>query len=252
MAGHSKWANIQHRKKAQDAKRGKIFTRLIRELTVAAREGGGDPASNPRLRLAMDKASAANMTKENIARAVKRGSEGADKDTIEMVTYEGYGPGGIAVMVECATDNRNRTVAEVRHAFSRNGGNLGESGSVGYLFARRGVVYCRAADEEQVLAAALDAGAEDVVEDNDVDGGADGGQFVVLAAPEDLFRVADALREASIEITDSGHEMVPETQMALAGEAARKAVQFLDTLEELDDVQKVYVNAEFSLDGGAP
>lgn len=243
MAGHSKWANIQHRKKAQDAKRGKVFTRLIRELTIAAREGGGDPMANPRLRLAMDKASAANMTKDNIMRAVKRGSEGAEKDSYEMITYEGYGPGGIAIMLECATDNRNRTVAEVRHVFSRHGGNLGETGSVGYLFRRRGVIYCRSADEEKILSVALEADAEDISEEDD--------QFVVTVMPDDLFKMNDALRSADVEITDSGYEMLPETQVTVEGEVAEKAMRILDTLEELDDVQKVYANVSFPDDDHA-
>ena len=237
MAGHSKWANIQHRKKAQDARRGKIFTRLIRELTIAAREGGGDPSANPRLRRAMDKASAANMAKENIMRAVKRGSAGAEKDGFETATYEGYGPGGIAIMLECATDNRNRTVAEVRHAFTRGGGNLGETGSVNYLFQRRGVIHCRADDEEKLLAAALEANAEDVSEE--------GGRFIVTVAPDDLFSACDALRAANVEVVDSGHEMLPGTQIEVESGIAEKVVRILDILEDLDDVQKVYTNAVF-------
>lgn len=242
MAGHSKWANIQHRKKAQDAKRGKVFTRLIRELTVAAREGGADPESNPRLRLAVEKAQAANMTRVNIDRAIQRAAANADKDSLESVMYEGYGPKGVAVLVECATDNRNRTVAEVRHVFTRSDGSLGETGSVGYLFNRRGVIYCEHGDEDEVFTAAAENDAEDVSGEE--------GRFIVTTSPENFFRVQTALKGAGVHVAEGGFEMVATTEVELSGDDAQKTLKFIDALEELDDVQNVHTNASFASDDG--
>ena len=241
MSGHSKWANIQHRKKAQDAKRGKVFTRLIRELTVAARDGGTDPEGNPRLRLAIDKALAANMARSNIDRAIQRASSDADKDNLEEVTYEGFGPQGTAVLVECATDNRNRTVAEVRHVFSRNDGNLGETGSVNYLFNRRGAIYCEHDDEDGLFSTAVDNDADDVVNEGR-------GRFIVTMAPENLFQVRTALDKAGAKVIESGFEMVATTQVELDDEGALKMGKLMDALEDLDDVQNVHTNASFSTD----
>lgn len=238
MAGHSKWANIQHRKGAQDKRRAKLFTKLIRELTVAARQGA-DAATNPRLRLAMDRARAASMPRDTIERAVKRGSGDTDGADFEQVIYEGYGPGGIAVMVETLTDNRNRTVAEVRHLFARSGGNMGAEGSVGYLFNQVGLLgFPPGTDEEQLTVAAIEAGAEDVV-------GNDDGSFEVLTAPADFAAVRDRLDTAGLtpalaEITRRA--AVPVT---LAGEAVETVLGFLEALEDLDDVQQVYSNASF-------
>jgi YebC/PmpR family DNA-binding regulatory protein len=239
MAGHSKWANIKHRKGAQDKKRGKVFTRLIREVQVAAKEGGGDADCNPRLRLAIDKAKAQSVPKDTIERAVQRGAGGGDGEQLEEIRYEGYGPGGAAVLVECMTDNRNRTVAEVRHAFSKYGGNLGADGSVGYLFTHCGVlVYPPGADEEKILELALEAGAEDVVTDED-------GSVEVLTAPGDFEAVAEAMRNASLEPESAEVTMRPSTSAPLEEDHAPSMLKLLDTLEELDDVQNVYSNADF-------
>ena len=238
MAGHSKWANIKHRKGAQDKKRGKVFTRLIREIQVAAKEGGGDGDSNPRLRLAIDKAKAQSVPKDTIERAILRGSGGGDGEQLEEIRYEGYGPGGAAVLVECMTDNRNRTVAEVRHAFSKYGGNLGADGSVGYLFTHCGVlVYPPGADEEKILELALEAGAEDVVTDED-------GSVEVLTAPGDFEAVAEAMKGASMEPESAEVTMRPSTSAPLEEDHAPSMLKLLDTLEELDDVQNVFTNAE--------
>ncbi len=238
MAGHSKWANIKHRKGAQDKKRGKVFTRLIREVQVAAKEGGGDPDTNPRLRLAIDKAKAQSVPKDTIERAVLRGSGGGDGDQLEEIRYEGYGPGGAAVLVECMTDNRNRTVAEVRHAFSKYGGNLGADGSVGYLFTHCGVlVYPPGSDEETILEQALEAGAEDVVTDED-------GSVEVLTAPGDFEAVAEAMKGAALEPESAEVTMRPSTSAPLEEDHAPSMLKLLDTLEELDDVQNVFTNAE--------
>ncbi len=240
MAGHSKWANIQHRKKAQDAKRGKLFTRLIREITVAARMGGGDAASNPRLRLALDNALAANMPKDTIERAVKRGSGNLDDSVLEEITYEGYGPSGVAVLVECMTDNRNRTVAEVRHAFSKSGGNLGTSGSVAYLFDKRGVLgFATGADEDVIMEVALEAGAEDVVVNDD-------GSVEVLTEPDQFAPVKEAFESAGHTPQLAEITMRASTTTALEGDEAQKLVRLLDTLEELDDTQNVHCNAEIA------
>ncbi|MDA3920153.1 MAG: YebC/PmpR family DNA-binding transcriptional regulator [Salinisphaera sp.] len=239
MAGHSKWANIQHRKNKQDKKRAKIFTRLIREITVAARLGGGDPNDNPRLRLAWDKALAANMPKDNIERAVKRGTGDGQADSYEEIRYEGYGPNGAAIMVDCLTDNRNRTVSEVRYTFDRNGGNLGAAGSVSYLFDRKGVLmFSPEVDDEAVLAPALEAGAEDVVEYED-------GSFEVLTAPDDYSAVRQAIEAAGFEPADADITMRPATTVELAGDPAQTCIKLLDALEDLDDVQNVYSNVEF-------
>jgi YebC/PmpR family DNA-binding regulatory protein len=240
MAGHSKWANIQHRKNAQDAKRGKLFTKLIREITVAARTGDPDPGSNPRLRLAVDKALAANMTKDTIARAIKRGSGAQDGDNFEEVRYEGYGPGGTAVMVDCMTDNRNRTVAEVRHAFTKCGGNLGTAGSVAYLFTKTGILsYPAASDEDAIMEAALETGAEDVAVNAD-------GSIDVLTEPDALVDVKEAMIGAGYEPEQAEVTMRASTASELDSDDAGKMVRLLDMLEELDDVQDVYSNADIS------
>lgn len=241
MAGHSKWANIQHRKNAQDKKRGKIFTKLIREITVAARAGGGDAGTNPRLRLALDKALAANMTKDTIERAIKRGSGEAGAEQLEEIRYEGYGPGGVAIMVDCMTDNRTRTVAEVRHAFNKFGGNLGSDGSVAYLFSKLGVIgfdtEARPEVEEQILELAIEAGAEDVL--------SEGGWTEVLSQPEQFEAVKNALQAAGMQPQQADVTMRPATMIEVGeGENAETLIKLLDRLEELDDVQEVYSNAE--------
>jgi len=238
MAGHSKWANIQHRKKAQDAKRGKLFTKLIREIVVAAKMGGGDPDSNPRLRAAIDKALSGNMTRDTIERAVNRGAGGGEGDNVEELVYEGYGPGGTAVLVECMTDNRNRTVAEVRHAFSKSGGNLGTEGSVAYMFKTTGqIVYAPGADEDMVMEAALEAGAEDVITDED-------GSIEVLTAPEDFGTVKDALDAAGLEAINAEVTRLADNQSELAIDDAQKLMRLVDALEDLDDTQNVYHNGD--------
>jgi len=242
MAGHSKWANIQHRKNAQDAKRGKLFTKLIREITVAARTGDPDPAANPRLRLAVDKALAANMTKDTIERAIKRGSGAQDSENYEEIRYEGYGPGGVAVMVDCLTDNRNRTVAEVRHAFTKAGGNLGTGGSVAYQFAKTGVLsYPAGSDEDRIMEVALEAGAEDVVSYDD-------GSVDVLTDPEQFEAVRDAMQAAGLATEQAEVTMRAANSSSLGLDEAEKMLRLLDTLEELDDVQNVYSNADISED----
>lgn len=240
MAGHSKWANIQYRKGAQDKRRGKVFTKLIREITIATRMGGGDPDANPRLRLAMDKALSNNMPKDNIERAIKRGSGDAEGQNYEEARYEGYGPGGVAILVDCLTDNKNRTVAEVRHAFSKYGGNLGADGSVAYLFARSGVLaYGAETDDEPVLAVALEAGAEDVAEYED-------GSFEVLTAPEDYAGVKKALLTGGFEPASADVTMRAAISIDLEGDLGRSCLTLLEALEDLDDVQNVYSNADFA------
>lgn len=244
MAGHSKWANIQHRKKRQDAKRGKLFSRLIREVTSAARGGGGNPADNPRLRLAVERAVAANMPKENIERAVARGSGAAEGGRFEEVRYEGYGPGGTAILVECLTDNRNRTVAEVRHAFTKCGGNLGESGSVAYLFSSLGVLtYPQETDEDALLEAAMEADAEDAVRAAD-------GSLEVLTAPQEFSGLRMVLTEAGFEPESAGVEMRPQGTQVLSVEQEEKLEALTAALEELEDVQGVYTNAAPGGDDG--
>ena len=238
MAGHSKWANIQHRKKAQDAKRGKLFTKLIREVSVAARMGGSDPDANSRLRLAMDKAVSGNVPKDTLERAIKRAAGEDDGQNIEEIRYEGYGPGGVAVMADCMTDNRNRTVAEVRHAFSKAGGNLGTDGSVSYLFSKVGQIsFASGADEDTVMEVALEAGAEDVVTNEDA-------SIDVLTAPEEFEAVRDALK--SLEPENAEVTMRPSTSVTLDVDDAGKMVRLLEALEDLDDVQEVFSNADIS------
>jgi YebC/PmpR family DNA-binding regulatory protein len=240
MAGHSKWANIQHRKNAQDAKRGKIFTKLIREITVASRMGGGDPASNPRLRAAIDKALDANMTKDTIERAVKRGAGAGEGDNYEAIRYEGYGAAGVAVMVECLSDNRNRTVSEVRHAFTKHGGNLGTDGSVAYLFSKSGILtFAAGSDEDKVMEAALEAGADDVVTNDD-------GSIDVLTSPENFVDVKEAMVAAGLTPEMAEITMKPSTTVDLGLEDAERVMKMVDMLEDLDDVQNVYTNADFS------
>lgn len=242
MAGHSKWANIQHRKGAQDKKRGKLFTKLIREITVAARMGGGDPDSNPRLRLAIDKARAQSMPKDNIERAVKRGSGETDGDDFQEIRYEGYGPGGTAVMVDCLTDNRNRTVAEVRHAFTKFGGNLGADGSVNYLFNHVGqIMYGPEADEDELLEVAIEAGAEDVIVEDD-------GSIEILTEPTEFEEVRDQIVKAGHEPENAELTMRASTSASLNAKEAESMVKLLDTLEDLDDVQQVYSNADIADD----
>jgi YebC/PmpR family DNA-binding regulatory protein len=240
MAGHSKWANIQHRKNAQDAKRGKIFTRLIREITVASRMGGSDIGANPRLRLVVDKALGANMTKDTIERAIKRGAGELEDVVYEEVRYEGYGPGGVAIMVDCMTDNRNRTVAEVRHAFSKYGGNLGTDGSVAYLFNKTGVIsYPSGTNEDKVMEVALEAGAEDILTYDD-------GSLDVLTAPDDFMDVKTALFDAGLKTEAAEVTMRAATEVPLDKETAEKLMKLTDMLEELDDVQDVYSNADIA------
>ena len=242
MAGHSKWANIRHRKGAQDAKRGKLFTKIIREITVSARMGGPDPASNPRLRAAVDNGLSNNMPKDTIERAIKRGAGGGDETNLEEIRYEGYGPGGVAVMVDCMTDNRNRTVAEVRHAFSKCGGNLGTSGSVAYLFTKAGSLnYPTDVDEDKVMEVALEAGADDVLSNAD-------GSLEVLTAPEVFVDVKEAMQSAGLEPEQAEVTMRPSTSVDIGVDDAQKMVRLLEMLEDLDDVQNVYSNADISDD----
>jgi YebC/PmpR family DNA-binding regulatory protein len=241
MAGHSKWANIRHRKGAQDAKRGKIFTKLIKEITVATRMGGsGDVANNPSLRAAVDKALGQNMTKDTIARAIKKGSGEAGGDNYEEARYEGYGPSGVAVMVDCLTDNKNRTVAEVRHAFTKRGGNLGTDGSVSYLFTKTGVIsFSAAVDEEALMDAALEAGADDVITHED-------GSIDVQTTPEEFIAVREALKEAGFDHESAEMVQVASTSVSLDANDAEKMIGLLEMLEELDDVQEVHSNADIS------
>ncbi|MEO1594276.1 MAG: YebC/PmpR family DNA-binding transcriptional regulator [Pseudomonadota bacterium] len=242
MAGHSKWANIQHRKGAQDKKRGKLFTKLIREITVAARMGGGDLEANPRLRLAVDKAKGQSMPKDNIERAIKRGSGELGGDDYQEIRYEGYGPGGTAVMVDCMTDNRNRTVAEVRHAFAKHGGNLGADGSVAYLFAHVGLLnYAAGSDEDAIMGAAIEAGAEDVIVSDD-------GAIEVLTTPAEFEQVRDAMLAAELEPESAEVTMRAETSASLDRGSAETMLKLLDVLEDLDDVQQVYSNADIADD----
>lgn len=242
MAGHSKWANIQHRKGAQDKKRGKLFTKLIREVTIAARMGGGDLMANPRLRLAVDKAKAQSMPKDNIDRAIKRGSGDLDGADYIEIRYEGYGPGGSAVMVDCMTDNRNRTVAEVRHAFNKYGGNLGADGSVGYLFNHVGLLsYPPGSNEDVIMEAAIESGAEDVVVDEDK-------SIEVITDPAEFEKVCDAMRKANIAPEEAELTMRASTSAVLGLDEASTMVKLLETLEDLDDVQNVYSNADIPED----
>lgn len=242
MAGHSKWANIQHRKGAQDKKRGKIFTKLIREITVAAKMGGGDAGSNPRLRLAIDKALTANMTRDTIDRAVKRGAGGMEGENMEEVRYEGYGPAGVAVMVDCLTDNRNRTVGEVRHAFTKRGGNLGTDGSVSYLFSKQGHIgFPASVGEDKVMEIALEAGADDIETDDD-------GNVTVITSPESFEEIKKTLEAKGLKPEFAEVTQVAATMAELDKEDAEKLLALVDMLEELDDVQNVYTNADISAD----
>jgi YebC/PmpR family DNA-binding regulatory protein len=237
MAGHSKWANIKHKKAATDAKRGKIWTRLIKEITVAARMGGGDITTNPRLRLAVEKAADANMPKDNVTRAVQRGSGGLEGVNYEEVRYEGYGIGGAAIIVDCMTDNRVRTVAEVRHAFSKFGGNMGTEGSVSFMFKHVGqFLFAPGASEDKLMEAALEAGADDVVQDEE-------GGFEVLSDPNAFASVKEALEKAGFKADQAEVIMKPDTETEFTGEDAQKMQKLLDALENLDDVQEIYTNA---------
>ncbi|MFT5572190.1 MAG: YebC/PmpR family DNA-binding regulatory protein [Cryomorphaceae bacterium] len=239
MAGHSKWANIKHRKAAQDAKRGKVFTKHIREITVASREGGGDPDMNPALRIAVDKALAANMTRDTIERAIKRGTGDLDGVSYEDIRYEGYAPSGIAVLVECSTDNKNRTVAEVRHAFSKYNGNMGTEGSVAYMFEKLGVILmATGADEEAVMEVVLDAGAEDIVTHDD-------GSVEITCPAENYVAVVSALNSAEMAIESSEVEQRAANEIPLSESDGEKVMKLVDALEDLDDVQDVFTNADF-------
>jgi len=237
MAGHSRWANIQHRKGRQDAKRGKVFTKLIKEVTVAARLGGGDAGTNPRLRLALEKARAENLPNDNIQRAIQRGTGSLEGAAYEEIRYEGYGVAGAAVLVRCLTDNRTRTVAEIRHAFTKNGGNLGADGSVAYLFKHCGqIVFAPGTSEERVMDAALEAGAEDVLTNED-------GSIEVITAPQDFEAVKAGLEKAGLKPGIAEVTMKPATEVSLSGDEATKMRRLLDALENLDDVQEVYTTA---------
>ncbi len=237
MAGHSKWANIQHRKGRQDEKRGKIWTKLIKEITVAAKLGGGDISANPRLRLAIDKAKDANMPNDNVQRAIARGTGSLEGVNYEEIRYEGYGINGAAVIVDCLTDNRTRTVAEVRHAFNKNGGNMGTEGSVAFLFKHCGqMLFAPGTNEDQLMEVALDAGADDVISHED-------GSFEVLTPVPDFPKVQDAIAQAGLKAELATVAMRPETEIALEGEQAESMQKLLDALENLDDVQEVFTNA---------
>ena len=246
MAGHSKWANIQHRKGAQDAKRGKMFTKIIREISVAARSGGGDPANNPRLRTALDKGLGANMSKDVLERAIKKATGELEGVNYEEIRYEGYAPGGVAVIVDCLTDNKVRTVADVRHAFGKFGGNLGTDGSVAFMFNKTGVLsFAPGADEDVVTEAAIEAGADDVVvypEDGAID---------VLTSPDAFDAVKDAMRAAGLEPAQAEVTWRADNDIAVSGDTAQQVVKLLDWLEDLDDVQNVYSNAELGEDAYA-
>ncbi len=237
MAGHSKWANIKHRKAAQDAKRGKVFTKLIRELVVAAKEGGPAPEDNPRLRAAVDKALGANMKKDTVEKAIQRGAGGGEGENYDELTYEGYGTGGVAILVETMTDNVNRTVAQVRAAFTKQGGNLGTSGSVAYLFEKKGQITFVDLDEETLLEAALDAGAEDIIVNDD-------GSMDVFTTPAEFHAVKDSLSAMGLEPVNAEIAMIPSTTAELDVETGIKVLKLLDVLEDLDDVQNVYHNAD--------
>ena len=239
MAGHSKWANIKHRKAAQDAQRGKIFTKLIRELVTAAKIGGGDVGANPRLRAAVDKALSSNMTRDTINRAIERGVGGGDDTNMETRVYEGYGPGGTAVMVECLSDNANRTISQVRPSFTQCGGNLGTEGSVGYLFSKKGLILVNQADEDALMESAIEGGADDVQPQDD-------GSFEIYTAWEDLGSVSDAIEAAGFKIESAEVTMIPSTTVDLDAETAPKLLRLIDMLEDCDDVQNVYHNGEIS------
>lgn len=239
MAGHSKWANTKHRKAAQDSKKGKIFTRLIREITVAAKSGA-ELENNPRLRSAIQTALSHNMTRDTIERAIKRGAGGEDGAQLEKIRYEGYGPGGAAVIVDCFTDNRTRTVGEVRHAFTKHGGSLGVDGSVAYLFKEQGVLeFAAGTSEERLMEAALDAGAEDIISHED-------GSFTVFTTPIAFSHVVESLEKLGLKVASAEVTMVPGTEAQLSPEQADKFLKMIDMLEDLDDVQNVYSNASIT------
>ena len=239
MAGHSKWANIKHRKGAQDAKRGKVFTKLIKEITVAARIGGGDPDCNPRLRLAVDKGKQANMPKDNVDRAIKKGTGDLDGVTYEEGTFEGYGPGGVALLVEFMTDNRTRTVADVRHIFNKNNGNLGKDGSVAFIFERKGLISFSAdTDFDVIFEAALEAGAEDVKDEGDI--------YEVITEPGEFIEVREALAACNLEPQTAEVTMIPSNTLEIAGNQAEQMLKLMDMLEDNDDVQNVYANFDIS------
>ncbi len=240
MSGHSKWHSIRHKKAAVDAKRGKIFTRLIREIQIAARQGGGDPDKNPRLRKAIQDAKAANMPKENIEKAIKRGTGELEGVNYEEVTYEGYGPGGVAVYIEAMTDNRNRTVAEIRHIFSKHGGSLGESGCVSWMFHRKGyiIISKENVDEEKLMDVAIEAGAEDIKEEES--------NFVVYTTPEDFETVLNAIKENEIPYEDAKVGFIPQTYVKLEGKQAEQMLKLMEALEDHDDIQNVWANFDIS------
>jgi YebC/PmpR family DNA-binding regulatory protein len=241
MSGHSKWANIQYRKSRQDAMRGQIFTKLIRAITVAAKKGGGDIDKNPTLRTAVDKALAHNMSRDTINRAIKRGGGEGEEINVEEIYYEGYGPNGVAILIECLTDNRNRTVAEVRHAFSKYGGRLGTTGSVAYLFDKQGVItFAPGSDEDKIMEIALDAGANDVKINED-------GSIDVITSVDDFAKIKDAIAAENVEEPDHAEiSMIPNTEITLDPNAAEKLLNLVNMLEELDDVQCVHHNADIS------
>ncbi|NLK09235.1 MAG: YebC/PmpR family DNA-binding transcriptional regulator [Firmicutes bacterium] len=244
MAGHSKWSNIKHRKGKEDARRGKIFTKLTRQITIAAREGGGDPESNFRLRLAMDKARDANMPNENVERAIKRGLGELDGQNLEEIVYEGYGPSGMAVLLEVLTDNRNRTASELRHVFSKHGGNLGENGCVAWMFSSKGRLVMERKDgfqdDDNLMLAAIEAGAEDMEADDEL--------IEIFTAPNQLKGVKEELEKAGYSFDDSGIIMVPENLQDIPDDTTADALRLLEALQELDDVQEVYTNGEFAED----
>ncbi|PIP39372.1 MAG: YebC/PmpR family DNA-binding transcriptional regulator [Desulfobacterales bacterium CG23_combo_of_CG06-09_8_20_14_all_51_8] len=239
MSGHSKWANIKHKKGAEDAKRGKIFTKVVKEIIVAARLGGGDPSANPRLRTVLLKAKVNNLPKDNVDRAIKKGTGELEGVNYEELSYEGYGPGGVAVLVESLTDNKNRTVADIRHVFNKHNGNLGENGCVAWMFDKKGWISVsrKAVNEETLMSVALDAGAEDI-RDEDED------NFEIVMAPDDFDAVKTALEKAAIPIVDSEVTMLPKNYISIAGKEAESMVKLMDALEDNDDVQKVYTNAD--------
>jgi len=239
MAGHSKWHNIQHRKGAQDAKRGKVFTKLIKEIVVAAKMGGGVIENNPSLRVVIDKALASNMKRDTIDNAVRRGAGDLDGDNYEEVRYEGYGLGGTAIMVDCLTDNRNRTVSDVRHAFSKHGGNLGTDGSVSYMFSKQGFISFASGDEDAIIEVAIESGADDVITNDD-------GSIDVMTTPDDFFSVKDALVANNLNPEHSQITMEPTNRIELNLEDAEKFMKLIDRLEDLDDTQDVYHNADIS------
>ena len=239
MSGHNKWSTIKHKKGAADAKRGKVFTKLIKEISVAAKLGGGDPAANPRLRTAMDKAKAENMPKDNIERAIKKGTGGMEGVVYEEIVYEGYGPGGAAVLVEVMTDNRNRTVSDVRSVFTKNNGNMGESGCVAWMFSKKGLIlFEKSVDFEQLFEAAIEAGADDVAEQDE--------QFEVTTDPSSFIEVREALEAKGFKFVNAEVTMIPQTLVPLEGKQAESMLKLMDKLEDNDDVQNVYANFDIS------